>query len=226
MSSRKVAGVLLIAAGLAASTAHAQFGVPWPQTPKITVIGTVGDHRLTLVEEAAAFWNKTLEDLGSGFRLGPVTHAVHPIPEEALQALSRSIVEGPRPVNVPQALRDLPGDLTVLLGESEFVSFAGPFHAPGKRVVGIRNGNSLPISLPNVARNVIAHELGHAIGLGHNSDPARLMCGRPAPCRPPLFRSDVPRMFPLLDAEKRELLRMYPSDWKPRSAVGGTRAAA
>ena len=129
-------------------------------------------------------------------------------------------------MNVPPALRDLPGDLTIVLGESDFISFAGPFHAPGKRVVGIRGGNLLPMSLPNVARNVVAHELGHAIGLGHNDDPARLMCGRPAPCRPQLFRSDVPRMFPLLDDERRELLRMYPSDWKPRSAVGGTRATA
>ena len=226
MSSRKAAYVVLIAAALAASTAHAQFGVPWRQTPAVTVIAAEGDHRLILVDEAVAFWNKTLEDLGSGFRLGPVTHLVHPIPEEALQALSRSIVEGPRPVNVPQALRDLPGDLTVLLGESALVSFTGPFHAPGKRVVGIRNGNLLPMSLPNVARNVIAHELGHAIGLGHNSDPARLMCGRPASCRPDTFRSVVPRMFPLTDDERRELLRMYPSDWKPRSAIGGARAAA
>jgi predicted Zn-dependent protease len=35
-----------------------------------------------------------------------------------------------------------------------------------------------PLTLPNVARNVIAHELGHAIGLSHNDDPNYLMCGR------------------------------------------------
>ena len=215
MSSRKAACVFLIAAGLAASTAHAQFGVPWHQTPTITVIGAEGDPRLILVDEAVAFWNKTLEDLGSGFRLGPVTHLVRPIPEQALQALSRSIVEGPRPVTVPQALRDLPGDLTVLLGESDFVSFAGPFHAPGKRVVGIRNGNGPPMSLPNVARNVIAHELGHAIGLGHNNDATKLMCGRPAPCRPDAFQSSVAKYFPLTEVEKAYLLKIYPATWSP-----------
>jgi Matrixin len=73
------------------------------------------------------------------------------------------------------------------------------------------------MNLPNVPRNVIAHELGHAIGLGHNSDPTTLMCGRPAQCRPDLFRSDQPRMFPLTDDEKRQLLPMYPPQWKPQS---------
>ncbi len=72
------------------------------------------------------------------------------------------------------------------------------------------------MNLPNVARNVIAHELGHAIGLGHNSDPAKLMCGRPAPCRPNLFRCDEARVFPLTDDEKRQLSGMYPREWKPR----------
>jgi hypothetical protein len=104
-----------------------------------------------------------------------------------------------------------------MLSESDFVSFAGPFDPTGKRVVGIRGPHLPPMNLPNVARNVIAHELGHTIGLGHNDDPTTLMCGRPASCRPNLFRSDEPRLFPLTDGEKRQLLMMYPADWQPRS---------
>jgi hypothetical protein len=148
MSSREIARAILVTVVLAASPAHAQFGVPWRQTLTVTVIAAEGDHRLALVDEAVAFWNKTLEELGSGFRLGPITHVVRPIPEEALQELSRAVVEGPRPVKAP------------------------------------------------------------------------------ARCRPDAFQSMVPRIFPLTDDEKRALLRMYPPDWKPQSAVGGTHAAA
>ena len=119
-------------------------------------------------------------------------------------------------MNLPQALQDLPGDLTLMLGESDFTSFASPFDAASKRVVGIRGPGLPPMHLPNVTRNVIIHELGHAIGLGHNSDPAMLMCGRPAPCRPDVFRSDTPRVFPLTDGEKLQLLSLYPPEWKPR----------
>jgi hypothetical protein len=204
-------------AGLAADVAHAQFGVPWRHTPSITAVTLAGDPRLQAVDEAVSFWNRTLEEIGSGFRLGPITRTDQPVPEEALQSLSTFTLSGGGPRDAPQALRDLPGDLTIFLARSEFVSFTGPFDANSKRVVGIRGTSFPPMNLPNVPRNVIAHELGHAIGLGHNSDPTTLMCGRPAPCRPGLFRSDQPRMFPLTDDDKRQLLTMYPPQWKPQS---------
>jgi hypothetical protein len=212
-----IPGLLLVVACLTATTAHAQFGVPWRHAPTLVAISSAEDDpRLSLVDEAVSFWNKTLEEIGSGFRLPPAERLVKPVPEDALQALSRSIVGGSRPVDIPPALRNPLRDLTIMLGDSDFVSFAGPFDSTAKRVVGIRGLNLSPMNLPNVARNVIAHELGHAIGLGHNDDPTKLMCGRPSSCRPNLFRSDAPRLFPLTDDEKSRLLLMYSAEWKPR----------
>ena len=202
---------VLIVGGLTIDSSYAQFGVPWRHVPKITVVSAAGDSRLRAVDEAVAFWNRTLAEIGSGFRLGSLTRVIRPIPEDALQTLSAEVLGGRgRSANVPPALRDLPGDITIVLAESAFISFTSPFDENSKRVVGIRGTRYPPMNLPNVPRNVIAHELGHAIGLGHNSDPTTLMCGRPASCRPDLFRSDQPRMFPLTEDEKRRLLTMYP----------------
>jgi matrixin len=211
------AGVLLFVVSVIPSAAHGQFGVAWRHTPTLAVITNVADDpRLSLVDEAVSFWNRTLEEVGSGFRLGPVERLMQPVPEYDLQALSRSILSGSRPVDVPTGLRNPPRDLTIMLGNSDFVSFAGPFDSTSKRVVGIRGLHLPPMHQSNVARNVIAHELGHAIGLGHNDDRTKLMCGRPASCRPDVFRSDEPRLFPLTDDEKRQLLKMYPAGWTPR----------
>ena len=101
----------------------------------------------------------------------------------------------------------LPGNIVVALSDGDFVSFTA--RGQSKTLIGIRSNRLYPLTLPNVPRNVIAHELGHAIGLRHNSDPAMLMCGRPAPCRPDAFKSATSRFFPLTDSDKAQLTRMY-----------------
>jgi hypothetical protein len=77
--------------------AHAQCGVPWRHTPSNTAVGLAGDPRLLAVDEAVSFWNRTLEEIGSGFRLGPIMHTRQPVPEEALQPLSQAASEAISP---------------------------------------------------------------------------------------------------------------------------------
>jgi hypothetical protein len=114
----------------------------------------------------------------------------------------------------PEWLGSIPGDIVVVLSDADFISFSMHWSI-GKGLVGIKSGRAYPLTLPNVARNVIAHELGHAIGLAHNSDPTMLMCGRPAPCRPIEFRSATEHYFPLIGDEKALLLQLFRSIGTP-----------
>lgn len=174
----------------AAGAARAQgIGNAWTKVPSVIVVGPAGDARVPLVHAAVAHWNSQLAAIGSAFRLGPVTQ---------------------RPGDGTAE----PGKIVVVLSDGVFVSHASPVGQGA--VVMMRTDRVPPLSMPNVARNVIAHELGHAIGLGHNSDPAMLMCGRPAPCRPGVFASSTPHYFPLSSADRANLLAMYPASWKGR----------
>ena len=210
--------IIVIAFVLAfADIAPAQFNAGWLKNPQIVVVGPANDPRQPLVDEAVAVWNKTLAELGSSFRLGAVRREEGSVPAEELARMSNLVLEsvGRRVPSwtLPESIRTIPGDLMIVLSDADFVSFAGPFAANHRRMVAIRGLAFPPVNLPNVARNVIAHEIGHAIWLGHNADETSLMCGRPSPCRPGLFRSNEPKMFPLTVKERDELLRIYPPNW-------------
>ena len=164
-------------------------GTPLTKVPRILIsVGQSGDARVPLVHAAVAHWNSLLAGMGSGFRLGPVSMGGG--------AAGQS------------------GAIVVVLSDAEFISHVNRLSGGQGAVAMIRNTASPPTSLPNVMRNVIAHELGHAIGLGHNSDPAMLMCGRPSPCRPGLFASQTARYFPLSAGDRSALLAMYPPGWR------------
>ena len=205
--------VAVIAAG--AITWGNAFGAHWTRNPRITVISEAGDPRREAVQEAIASWNRTFADLGTPLRLGEVTWVTDTVPDSDIQSLARQVRRyNPWPM-IPESIDRHPGDLLIVLSNATFISFTA---MRGDRVViGIKDGNVPPLSLPNVLHNVIAHEIGHAVGLDHNRDPQLLMCGRPAPCRPDAFESTTPRIFPLSEEERSRLLELYPRNWPIRA---------
>jgi hypothetical protein len=183
----------------------------WTKIPSITVVAAAGDPRVETVREAVAYWNRTFAELGTPFRLGDINVVTGGVPDGDIQSLADQVLHGSSSPSIPESLRRLPGDLVVVLSDARFVSYTA--YRGGRVFVAIKNGNTPPLALPNVLRNVIAHELGHAIDLEHNADPALLMCGRPAACRPDAFQSATPRFFPLSDSERKYLLILYPRNW-------------
>jgi Matrixin len=209
-----IATALLLPCWAAGRALAAGLGFAWDRVPTITVLGAAADPRLVLVRDAVMFWNQTLGELGSGFRLGAVARQEGSLPDDLIVALHESFVNGRYPP-FPERLGSIPGDIVVALSDADFISFS--LHWPNARgLVAIKSIRLYPMTLPNVARNVIAHELGHAIGLDHNSDPTMLMCGRPALCRPMAFQSSTEHYFPLTADEKALLLQLYPANWHSR----------
>jgi hypothetical protein len=167
------------------------------------------DPRLADTRHAIAFWNDTLAELNlqTSFLEAEVVIAspasriaesyAHRISQDGARLLPG--VAGPP----PPELTGLRGDVIVLLSAQRILSFAWPM-AEQRYFVAIRTDRAFPLANPGVSRNVIAHEIGHTLGLTHNGTPTMLMCGA---CG---TRFDDSIFLPLTPEDRARLLDLHP----------------
>jgi len=171
------------------------------------------DRRVAITRDAIAFWNQTFLDLKLRPPLVEGAVVVASPMTRALETYARQIsmrAEGLAPPDAgpvaPRELSSLGGDIVVFLSRQDIFSVTRP--VARRFFIVIQTDRATPLNSPNAARNVIAHELGHALGLAHNNDPRTLMCG---PCQPLVSGSGERVFSPLTFDDRARLLELYPA---------------
>jgi hypothetical protein len=192
-------------------SAALRYGVDGP-VMRVVIFGDSTDARLAPAREAIHFWSGELRRLDRRLRFDSGTVRINHIPDDVARAAQSEVLFGGGPATnrLLEQLTDVPGDIVVILTNTDLISFSVPWRRDRKGVAAIRRGDVWPLSLPNTVRNVTAHEIGHVLGLAHNRDSTTLMCGRPASCRPSVFVSDVARFFPLTSGDERFIRSRWP----------------
>ena len=220
-NASRVTSVLLVAGSLIAAAPTAGQVV---ERPVVIVAPDADDVRVTQTREAIAFWNRTLTDLGLDIRLR-VSDVIVVSESRLLENFARQVSQrggrlprgsaGPQP---PAELRGLEADTVVLLSRQPLMPFAWPL-ARWSTADGSTAGSGLPryfvairavqprrVGDDKVLRNVIAHELGHTLGLTHHRATATLMCG---PCSSLAAEDNPQEWLPLTDADRARLRALH-----------------
>lgn len=179
---------------------------------RVVILGDTGDARVAPAREALAHWNRELARLHRTVRLDSGVVRASVVSDSLLRAASGEVSfgRGPAIFQLRDRLVPVAADIVIALSGTDLISFGITWRAGSQGIVGVRRADMPPLSLGNTVRNVVAHELGHVLGLEHNRDSTTLMCGRPAPCRPALFASDSVRFFPLTPVDERWIRHRWP----------------
>lgn len=179
----------------------------------VVVVAETDDPRVVHTRAAVAFWNRTLAELGLDVRLREAALVVGSPDMRAIETFARFVSQrggripkgrsGPQP---PPALTALGGDVVVLLSRQPLLPFAWPLLGSPGHLVAIRSVRPGRSRDDTVLRNVIAHELGHTLGLRHNRGGASLMCG---PCSSLAAEGSPGGWLPLTARDRARLRAMH-----------------
>ena len=199
--------VLLLASG---ALVHAE-----PVEHRVIIVAyDTNDVRLPMAFDAIEFWNDVMVQLDLNVRLVEELHIASPV-TRALENYARSISQragrlrgGPGEPDAPAEITDFGVQAVLLLSRQDLMSFAWPLPRRPGHFVAIEEDRTAMAVNPNIARNIIAHEIGHTLGLRHNRDPTTLMCG---PCRTHELAVDRPEYMRLTERDHRRLIERYAS---------------
>ncbi len=220
---------LALAAPLALSIAAA--GQLQPSSRIVVLAPDDSDPRLELLSDALAYWNDTFRQLGLTPVLQETQVIVAPPETRTFENYAWQVSRGagrhppglPRP-DPPPELSEIDAEVVVLLSRQKLMPFAWPSDdrpsddtrgsdpariepSPRRRYFVAIPSLDDPADPTNDARNVIAHELGHALGLSHHGDPTTLMC---MPCQlEHLEAGTEPTYLELAPRDRARLAQLY-----------------